>query len=159
MDDQQMDDLLAKQLAIVEESGWVVTGVFDPDGKKTPFTYTAGLSQKTGVEIVIVGLDPYTSQELLNEVGKRLVAGDLVLEANVPVPEVILNYDVTFVRLPSTNGFGMAKMLAPHLGVSEFEPWQMLWPDPNNMLPNSTACEERFVTLQLNDDLDQEWKP
>lgn len=84
--------------ADVEQHKWVVLKIGTPGGDE--YGYSVGLTRSFGhPELVVTGLDDDTMQELINEVGEAIEAGEAFHDGDVS-PEFLEGYDVTFRAVP-----------------------------------------------------------
>lgn len=115
----------------IRDYGFAVQGVFpsEDDPKGEGFCYTVGLSGKQHPELLIRSLGASVSAEILNGLGQRLLAGE-VLPVGVPIPGVLDDgYDVILVYA-ATRDLGVARTLFP--GVTAL---QVVWPDSEHRFP------------------------
>ncbi len=75
------DAIRSKVLKDIESHGQSVIGVQGPEGPS--FAYTIGLSEKTGFELLCVGLNPKYSTMIFNDIAETLKKG-ADLKFNVP---------------------------------------------------------------------------
>ncbi len=136
--------------ADIEQFGWHVTGVFDPDHRAPPFAYTIGLRLLKHPEIIIFGLnnDLTFMHRVLNRLGARVRAGERFEHGATNVPDVLPGYACAFARLP------LAAM-ADHLGqaMAYFESAQLpvvqcIWPDPAGRMPWAFDAPPPLVARQ-----------
>lgn len=80
---------------LVAEHGWAIQGVMS----NPPYSYTVGLADAGLPEVVVMGLDPRTSQVVLNDVARNLKNGELVLSEERDFDEVFRSFPARFRRL------------------------------------------------------------
>lgn len=142
--------LLARMNISIEQDGWF--GTFVGPGDSPAYEYTTGLHNHLHPELIVVGLDPDTSHQLLwklydlivNE-GRRFADGD---ESD----EVIDGgYKVRFKAVPP-DGKPLRWSLN-YYNLDELAALQVIWPDENGLFPGDEGCDEKTVEYQNLDEV------
>lgn len=146
------------QLERINESisrvGWAVQFVFPAPGEHGPcWAYTIGLYRQRLPELIIVGpAAPLTYQRILNTVGDRMAAGDLLPSDGLYLEGVIDNFVVRCRMLhrlwqfedEELDMFGMLLRFTDSHNEPEDElkgitAVQILWPDAEGRFPGRDA--------------------
>ncbi len=126
-----------------KDGGWSVIGVGSGPGG---WTYTVGLSQHNHPEILCLGLPHKLAGAVLNDLGKRVKAGQ-----RPPIDEPIMDaleggFPVKLVRVPRDGLGHYTRAAEAHYPGCEI--LQMVWPDPNGKLPDDPECMDEYVLAQ-----------
>lgn len=128
---------------LVAEHGWAIQGVMS----NPPYSYTVGLADAGLPEVVVMGLDPRTSQVVLNDVARNLKNGELVLSEERDFDEVFRSFPARFRRLSAQEAAAALKVATTYHG-SVPQAWQLVWPDPHGFFPGDSEVDETFVAMQ-----------
>ncbi|MFG2987585.1 DUF4262 domain-containing protein [Streptomyces sp. NPDC048258] len=126
--------LHAKRL--IAEQGYIVQRV-PGDGRSTPFSYTVGLHESHGYELVMVGIDNPTMDGVLHALVERFTdsagpAPDLLLEGLLPH-----GYLLRMRPVQSPEPFSILRAV---YGAAVCPPfWQAVWPDPESRFPGDAG--------------------
>ena len=141
---------LKTQQAIAEH-GCLVMGIFPTEASElqVPFAYSIGLpiTFPGAAELLIIGLDPDTSQQMINTIvalmkeGKRFSDGD---EASGIIQRLPLAFRTVARRHYDAY---MGKAIEYHDG-SNWPLLQVIWPDTKGRFPWQAGFEERFREKQ-----------
>ncbi|MFE3560178.1 DUF4262 domain-containing protein [Streptomyces sp. NPDC059193] len=121
---------------IIASSGYVVQPVLG-DRRSAPFSYTVGLHELHGYELVMVGADNQVMNGLIHSLVERFA------DSAGPDPEVLLDGFLV-------GGFGLRMRLVQSLepfsllravyGPDVCPPiWQAVWPDPEGRFPGDAG--------------------
>lgn len=125
--EQRLDAYDRQSLAVIDEHGWMIQGVFDNDGGPG-FAYTVGLTPAGLPELVMSGLDHNTMATLLNAAAKRS------LSEEVKVGDLLDG--IASVGLRVVGAPGAEVNMARHLyGGSTVQALQLVWPDKAGAYP------------------------
>lgn len=128
--------------ADVEQHQWVVLKV-TPD-KAAEYGYSVGLTRSFGhPELVVVGLDDETIQELVNEIGEA-VANGAAFADGMTSGDFLEGYDVTFRALPPALRSTHFAWADRFYGDSEFAVLQVVYPDRKGRWPWDAAAAADF---------------
>jgi len=130
-----LDELLRRQQHLIDTYGWAVTAVFPTDDAPgAPFAYTVGLTEHGYPELVISGLDPATSQALLNDLAKRVYDRAERFTAGQRISDLLVGYDAVIVEGPATEELHPGAAIARY-GKDKVALQQAVWPDPHGRYP------------------------
>jgi hypothetical protein len=136
-------EFLRRQEEIIGRVGWAVTMVMptarDPD-TVTPFAYTVGLTAHDFPELLIAGLDPDTSQALLNDLARRVYDQAQRFTHGQRIPDLLVGYDTVIVTGPSTDDLHPGAALARY-GPDRVRLQQIVWPDKSGRFPWDAGYE------------------
>ncbi len=134
---------LARLMGLIAQHGWAIQGVMS----NPPYSYTVGLADAGLPEVVVMGLDPRTSQVVLNEVARNLKSGALELVENSNFDEVFRSFPARFRKMDSVETADALKVAARIHGAVPLA-WQLIWPDPHGFFPGDPEVDETFVAMQ-----------
>lgn len=137
------DDVDRELMALIDKHGWAVCWVWDDEGKRPGFHYSAGLYELTGKpELLIGGLSRKAGHWLVNAYAKRVVAGES-LAAGQRDGDFLDGTEVIFLEVNSrqvsqeyttwTDWFyrrqdiPLLQLVWPDRSAGAF-PWQPEWP-------------------------------
>lgn len=138
-----------KLVADVQDHGWHVVKVVDPDADSPWWAFTVGLWHSYGVpELTMAGLLPGDMHTWLNVLGKRARDGKGVVDEGSLVEGVLEGYALRARRVATPwyrPLFGAALWFAqkPPLPMA-----QLVWPDRTGRYPEDPGCGERCSTDQ-----------
>jgi len=126
----------------VEQHQWVVLKV---DAETTAdYGYSVGLTRSFGhPELVVVGLDDDTMQDLINEIGDA-VAGGAAFRDGSTSPDFLEGYDVTFRALPPSMRATHFAWADRFYGEGDFSVLQVVYPDRRGRWPWDPAVAADF---------------
>jgi hypothetical protein len=105
MRDVDMDAYDRKVAGLIEQYGMFVQGVL-PDGSGDPsepgFCYTVGLSAVDHPEFIVFSLPPEIAQTILNDLGFRILRGEVTVAAGDTIHQLVRNYPVRLVEVTDT---------------------------------------------------------
>ena len=94
------DDADQDFMALIDEYGWAVKWIWDNEGEKPEFHYSAGIYELTGKpELFISGLNRKLGHWLINEYAKRVVAGETFVACE-RCRDFLEGADVIFLETP-----------------------------------------------------------
>ena len=134
----------------IAEHGWAVEMIPAGDSPEEPeFAYTIGLHRSFGhPELLLVGLPPEVSHEILNLCGDRVSAGESFVDG-ARVGEVLEGMDVQFREVCARASFeeyvGYALW---YYGDESFRLMQLMWPDAEGRFPGEPGAEGDFARRQ-----------
>ncbi len=145
MDGKLVKAHFEKMAALIEKHGFTVMGVLS-DGTAPGFAYTVGLSEKGLADVVVLGLDFGTAQQMLSAVAQRHMSKTLT-DFN-KVEEIA----TVALRLVGADDFGGQVMLSAKNRAIErggvFTALQLIYPDEDGHFPDSPRCSARIVSIQ-----------
>ena len=128
--------------ADVEQHQWVVLKVA-PD-KAAEYGYSVGLTRSFGhPELVVVGLDDDTIQDLVNEIGEAISGGALFRDGDTS-GAFLEGYDVTFRALPASLRATHFAWAHRFYGDADFSVLQVVYPDRKGRWPWDPASAADF---------------
>ncbi|WNI19985.1 DUF4262 domain-containing protein [Actinacidiphila sp. ITFR-21] len=132
-----MTEYLYRVARTIGEYGYAVQPVVS-DGHSAPYSYTIGLHQSHGYELVMTGL----GHEVANGVLHRLV--DRFKDSTGPASGVSLDgvlaggFQVRMRRVESLENFSLHRAI---FGDDSCPPyWQVVWPDAAGVFPTDLGC-------------------
>jgi hypothetical protein len=140
-----MEDYLARVAAIMRDRGWAVQTVHG-GAQAPPSAYTVGLTNfDHHPELVIVGVDHETAAAILDELSRRVQAGER-LTAGQRL-EGLDETDYPMILLAVTDPASHLVVARRLLG-EELTALQVVWPDPDGRFPWDAAHDPRFLVMQ-----------
>lgn len=130
--------------ATVAEHGWAVVPVLD----SPTYAYSVGLFSNFGhPEIVIRGFHPTLMQQLINDMGDAIRAGEH-FEPGRLYPQIIQGFSCPVVEV--TRSWRAHSMLAcaNFHGTLDFPAVQLLLPDAAGSFPTDEACDPEYKRVQ-----------
>lgn len=141
----RIEKYLERVRGMVSEHGWMVQTVMS----NPPYAYTVGLSADDAYpEIVTMGLDPDTSQGVLNGLARKLLDGQIVLEEAKDYNEIFEQFPARFRKLSSEDSLVFLKVAQAFNNRNTLQAWQLLWPDPQGKFPGEDGVNENYVAMQ-----------
>ncbi len=145
------NDIDESHMGFIDEYGWALMGVFDPDDEEPSFTYSTGILETLGdPEVIIFGLKSDTRKWLCNEYGNKLRNGRQ-LKPDCDIDDFIEGYPIRLIDVDTTR----PEVFADHLcwahwyyGRRDFPVRQLVWPDQEGRFPWDPDCGEDFRKLQ-----------
>ena len=129
------DALIARIQDHIDRFGWSVTAVVPTyDDPCTPFAYTVGLTEHAHPELVIAGLDPITSQALLNDVADRVVHRQARFDHGRRLHDLLAGYDAIIIGGVATDALHPGAAHARY-GSHRVRLQQIVWPDRDGRFP------------------------
>lgn len=142
----------------ISELGFTTIGTSD---ERTLFTYTVGLTEMGHPEILLNGLNPFFAYIILNELGKRIEAGE-----KMPLYEdiggIFTDLPARFVPTSPYAKTAYTKVADHRYGEDGFEVIQLVMPDPKGVFPAfayrdwlqhmNNGCEPLTYSVQLLND-------
>jgi hypothetical protein len=132
----------ADLIADVAQHQWVVLKM--TPGKATEYGYSVGLQKSFGhAELVAVGLDDDTMQELINDIGEAIEGGTVFHDGDVS-SDFLDGYDVTFRAVPAelhAAHFAWAERFYPDTRYSVL---QIVYPDRDRRWPWNAGVSADF---------------
>lgn len=132
-----MSDFFREQTEIIQQFGWAVVHVLpsdeDPAGT-VPFAYTVGLTAAGHPELIIAGLPPELSHQLLNELAGRVHDEGARFRHGRRVNDLIVDQSVTILSGGPTETLWPGAALARY-GREKVRLQQLVWPDPVDNFP------------------------
>ncbi|MFV2114218.1 DUF4262 domain-containing protein [Micromonospora sp. LOL_025] len=132
-----IEDFMRHQSEIIDRVGWSVTLVHpgaDDTDDSVPFAYTVGLTNHGYPELLIAGLDPAISQQLLNDLAARAYDQAERFTHGQRLGNLIAGYDVTIIDGAPTEQLHPAAAIARY-GHQQVRVQQIAWPDPAGCFP------------------------
>ncbi|WP_319462519.1 DUF4262 domain-containing protein [Micromonospora sp. RTP1Z1] len=132
-----IEAFLRRQTEIIDRVGWAVTLVVptDDDPDRAPaFAYTVGLTAHHYPELLIAGLDPATSQALLNDLAGRVYGNAERFHHGQRIGDLIAGYDAVVVAGAPTDQLHPGAAFGRY-GRDRVRLQQIVWPDPDGRFP------------------------
>jgi len=140
MNSDQSDFMASYVLRVartVAEHGYAVHPVL-ADGRSAPYSYTIGLHQSHGYELVMTGLSPEVTSGVLHALVDRFA------DSAGPDPDALLDgvlsggFQVRMRRVDSLVHFSLLQAV---FGDDARPPyWQVVWPDRFGVFADDAAC-------------------
>lgn len=129
--------------------GQHLVGVFDPDGRDPPYTYTIGNYEKELPEILQIGAPSRQIGWALNTIGERqrqsgLLLGVIDLGGDFPVKLVDVT-DIPRVKRDFTIQVGV------HYRTADYRVTQLYVPDKKGRFPDEKGCAAPYRWQVLRD--------
>jgi len=141
------DDSDRKLLADVKSHGWHLVGV-EEDSEGPAFTFSVGLLYSLGhPEILIMGLQPSISGNLINDMGDAIRAGQ-TFQAGKQYDDIAAGFPLAFVAMDRRHYrqyLGYALWFYRTLDIPVL---QCVWPDKAGIFPWQPGYDSRFFDLQ-----------
>jgi hypothetical protein len=129
------EDIMRRQRELIDRHGWAVTAVFPTeDDPGAPFAYTIGLTAHGFAELIIAGLDPATSQLLLNDLAQRVFDRAERFTAGQRISDLLAGFDAIIVEGPATEALYPGVAFAQY-GQDSVTLQQVVWPDQHGRFP------------------------
>ncbi|MEU9744645.1 DUF4262 domain-containing protein [Streptomyces niveus] len=132
-----MTEYLYRAARTIGEHGYIVQPVVS-DGHSAPYSYTIGLHQSHGYELVMTGLGPEVANGVLHNLVERFK------DSAGPAPDVSLDgvladgFQVRMRRVGSLKDFSLHRAI---FGDDSRPPyWQVVWPDTAGVFPPDPGC-------------------
>ncbi|MFC4148051.1 DUF4262 domain-containing protein [Micromonospora mangrovi] len=132
-----MENFMRRQSEIIDRVGWSVTFVHaadDEPGHAVPFAYTVGLTAHDHPELLIAGLDPATSQALLNDLAGRVYDKVERFGHGQRINDLIAGYDAVIVDGDADDPLYPGAAYGRY-GHQRVRVQQIVWPDPRGCFP------------------------
>ena len=137
------DDAL---IADVEQHKWVVLKITPEHAAE--YAYSVGLQKSFGhPELVVVGLDDETMQELINDIGDAIESGKTFRDGDVS-SDFLEGYDVTFRAVPASLHATRFAWAERYYGASGYSLLQVVYPDRNRHWPWDAGVAADFKAGQ-----------
>lgn len=142
-------EFVKKIEAVVEAEGWAVQGVLsDP-----PYCYTVGLHKRGLPEVVVLGLPPEISQEVLGVVVRQLTEKQLEPREGAVYNEIFDGFPATFTKVSQAH-IKERLQIANIIAQDYVSAWQLLWPDESGRFPSDDEASLAFKESQSFDAID-----
>lgn len=133
--------------ADVEQHRWVVLKM-TPPAPAAEYGYSVGLTRSLRhPELVVVGLDDDTMQELINGIGEAIEEGAAFSDGDVS-SDFLEGYDVTFRAVPAALRASHFAWADRFYGDAEFTMLQVVYPDARRRWPWDAGVAAEFVKGQ-----------
>jgi hypothetical protein len=140
-----MEDYLARVAATVRDRGWAVQAV-NGGAEAPPFSYTVGLTNfDRHPELVIVGVDHETAAAILDELSRRVQAGERLTASQRLEGLAETDYPMTLLAVTDPASH---LVVARRLLGGELTALQVVWPDPDGHFAWERAHDPRFLVMQ-----------
>jgi hypothetical protein len=125
----------AQQQELIDRYGWAVTAVVPGDDEPDrPFAYTVGLTAHDQPELVIAGLDPITSQALLNDLAGRVLHQAARFTDRQRISDLISGHDAVVIDGVATEVLYPGAAFGRY-GQDRVRLQQIVWPDREGRFP------------------------
>lgn len=115
---------------MIEEFGWAVRHVGAGDAGEAAFSYTVGLTAMSHPEIVVTGLPFQSAHAFLNDIGRRVSAGEHFAPGLSTEELTGPDAPVVFIRADDVSGLTAVERV-----YGAVDALQMVWPDSTGQLP------------------------
>jgi hypothetical protein len=133
-------------VADVEQHGWVVLKI-TPD-RLPEYAYSVGLTKSFDhPELVVVGLDDETMQELINDIGDAIESRRSFKDGDVS-PDFLEGYDVAFRSVPAPLHAAQFAWAARYYGEAPFSVLQVVYPDRDRRWPWDAGVDPELRKAQ-----------
>lgn len=130
----------------IAQHGWVVLKI--DAGRGLEYGYSVGLTRAFGhAELVVVGLDDETMQELINDIGDAIERGAVFRDGDVS-SDFLEGYDVTFRAVPAARNAELFAMAHRFYGGEGLNVLQVVYPDRDRRWPWQPGVSADFVKGQ-----------
>lgn len=147
---EAIDTFRAKRLALIQENGFTVQGVFPTkDNQGPPYGYSIGLSAKGLPEVMAMGLPYEATIAILNNVAHQLISGeckghaDELIHKAANMPLKLIELPERVARSYALGAFGYAKDSGATVKLL-----QVLWPDMRGIYPGTVGCDIAMARVQ-----------
>lgn len=141
-------------VATVEKHGWYCTGVFDPDGEESDFSYSTGFATTLNApEFIVFGLDTSLMHAMLWEVFRQIQAGAIPHDGK-RWQNVLDGYDCISRKVQAPNVHDEYTVSAQwywnDTGHKDpLEVYQLVWPGAaQNLFPWDKGCAQTVIDCQ-----------
>lgn len=131
--------------------GFSLSHVFPTEGSPdhNSFTYTVGLSRKTGYELIVESMPPAVAAFVLNTVG-RMAMQDKGAVYNMARFDDVVNLPIWALDASGTDGIFDEYVTGPqNHGLFLYRVFVIAWPDETGRPPWDAAYSEKFRGKQL----------
>lgn len=123
----------------VEQHRWVVLKISPEHAAE--YAYSVGLTKSFGhPELVVVGLDDETMQDLINDIGDAIESGGAFKDGDVS-PDFLEGYDVTFRAVPAHLHATQFAWAERYYAGGDYRVLQVVYPDRNRRWPWDTGVD------------------
>ncbi len=131
-----IEDFMRRQSDMIDRVGWSVTLVHSSgdDDRGSPYAYTVGLAAHGYPELLIAGLDPAVSQQLLNDLAARVYDRAERFRHGQRIGDLIAGYDAAIIDGEPTEHLHLGAAIARY-GQEQVRVQQIVWPDPHGRFP------------------------
>ncbi|MFI7208458.1 DUF4262 domain-containing protein [Micromonospora aurantiaca (nom. illeg.)] len=131
-----IEDFMRRQGEMIDRVGWSVTLVHPSgdDDTGSPYAYTVGLTAHGYPELLIAGLDPAISQQLLNDLAARVYDRAERFSHGQRIGDLIAGYDAAIIDGEPTEQMCPGAAIARY-GQEQVRVQQIVWPDPDGRFP------------------------
>lgn len=133
------------EVKIAEHGFAIITTGTQTSRDMLPMSYTVGLADKSLPELIVFGLPTMSSQAMLNNAAKLLMAGSL--KQDTPTDEVA-NLMVTFKAITPAAGNHYLNVASNRAGAL-VHALQLVWPDRSGLFPWDEGFDEAMRHMQI----------
>lgn len=136
-------------LARIDEFGWSVTSVADPQNMSPPFSYSIGMYERfEQPEVLVIGQRPQLGLSIVNTYGHRLKASEYFV-CGRNYAGFLLNFDVTFIDIDAEMASKTYTLSARWFyRGTQFPLRQVVWPDKSGNYPWDAGWRRDFDSQQ-----------
>lgn len=129
-----LDEYVASTRRNIITHGWVVQGIFDPDGERPWWYYTVGLTARGHPEFTLSGPEPRVGQPILNDLAGRVANEGRTYQDGDVVTDLVVGYNVALMRVARFKEFplSMVEAIYPDRAVHAL---QLVLPDREGRYP------------------------
>ena len=151
---RSLSDYESQLLADIEQFGFQVTTVVDPDGGNPPFSYSVGFTQSLGQgEVIVVGLAPESGNWVIHDFYEKVREEGIRFADGLRISEILSEAELVCRAVPQ------AKITRDYLnsaiwfhrrqfGSELAQVFQLVWPDPRGNYPWDEDCDQDVIAMQ-----------
>lgn len=146
----RIEALRQRQKEMIARDGWMVMGIFDPHGNSPSFSYTVGMLDKFGYELIAFALPSDLARGMFNDLGEEFRKGRRLKHGEVIDTSRWLrgNFPFKAVACKTSNPLVYSEYVvqAAHLhGKKGFPVFQILASDAKGLLPDDPGFDEEYM--------------
>ena len=147
----ELEQFRAAVRAEIEANGWHVVLVPRHEGRPA-YGFTLGLTERHDhPELCVVGLDEGENGGLMHDLldsAAEHVAGGGRYAAGQRDTGLLVGHTLAIRTIDSERRCDWLALAAAHLGRTDFEALQFVWPDRRGRLPTDPSCDHQVVKSQ-----------
>jgi len=143
MPPEPKNDYETKLIRTVQEDGWQVTSVIDPERKEPGFAYSIGIYETMKrPEILIIGVHPRTAARMINSYGENLRIGVRNHEAGAVKFDLLPGFEVIFIEANEAAKTNYARSCKWYYQGVSFPLVQCVWQSEDHIWPWDAGAGE-----------------
>lgn len=146
---QPKDSYEQKLLSRIDQFGWSITSVADPENRQPSFSYSIGIFETfKQPEVLVIGQRPQLGCVMINLYGNRLKRGE-TFTSNHRYAGFIEGFDIFLIEVDAAASSQTYTRSARWLySGTDFPLRQMVWPDTQGNFPWDDVWPESFDQQQ-----------